>query len=271
MRAAALVLAAALAVPAAASAGLRPGDSPPICAADAFTDVVGTPADDTLISSNRAERVYGLRGEDRILGSRTRATCLFGGAGHDALNLNAGGGVAWGEEGGDIIYGSTLGDVVDGGPATDLVGSGAGDDRISVRDGTAEIVNCGDGGDIVRADRADVLIACESVTATGRPGNALAPRPRVTDIGGTVRARFTAPRRGTYRVLYVTVADGRNCSGGPSELAAYPQVARRERVPIVLERPERGWCEGISRAVVVRDPADGRPPAPVARIQFRVL
>lgn len=266
-----MVIAAALAVPATAAAGLQPGAPPMICAADAFTDVVGTPGDDTLISPNRAERVYGLRGADRMLGSRTRATCLFGGAGHDALNLNAGGGVAWGEEGRDTIYGSALGDVVDGGPAVDLVGSGAGPDKISVRDGAAEIVNCGDGDDIVRADRADVLIACESVTATGRPGNALVARPRVTDIGGTVRARFTAPRGGTYRVLYVTPADGRNCSGGPSQLAAYPRLARRQRVRIVLRRPERGWCEGISRAVVAHDPEDGRPLAPVARIQFRVL
>ena len=270
-RLAVLASAAAVAAPATALAGTQPGSPPLICSGSAFTDVVGTAAGDEIASANRAERVYGLRGDDRLLGSRTRATCLFGGLGDDFLNLNAGGGVAWGEEGRDIVFGSRLGDVVDGGTAIDGLVTGDGPDKISARDGLGELIACGDGDDIVRGDRADVYMDCESVTATGRALPALTPQPRVTDIGGTVRARFTAPRAGDYRVLYVTTAQGRNCSGGPFEVAAHPGLRRGQRIRLVMRRPQRGWCEGTSRFSVVRDPGYGLPLAPVARVVFQVL
>jgi hypothetical protein len=271
MRRALPLVLAALAAPAAAHAAVEPGRPPAICAGSAFADRIGTDGPDELSSPNRAERVYGLFGNDRMLGSGTRATCLFGGAGDDLLNLNAGGGVAWGEEGRDTVYGSQLGDVVDGGRDRDAMLTGAGPDKITSRDRLAEVVHCGDGEDIVRGDAADLYIGCESVTATGTGTRALRARPAVTDIGGTVRARFTAPRAGDYVVVYVTPAEGRNCSGGPFPLAALPGLRGGQRAGIVLERPERGWCEGISRAAVVRDPGGGLPGEPVARIRFRVL
>lgn len=269
-RAALLAVVVLAALPAWASAATRPGSPPAICAGGAFSDRVGTPRADQLFSGGAAERIYGLGGPDWMTGSSTRATCLFGGAGDDFLNLNAGGGVAWGEEGRDTVYGSRLGDVADGGPGVDLFGTGPGPDKLTTRDGRPELVNCGDGEDIVRGDRADVFISCEAVTATGPPLTRLKVRPRVTDIGGTVRARLRLPARGTFHAVYVTPPEARNCSGGPSVLATVTGPKGRN-VRLVLHRPERGWCEGRSQVAVVRDAGQGLPGAPVARFAFRVL
>jgi hypothetical protein len=271
MRLAVLAAAALLGAPAAAWAGAQPGSPPPICAGDAFADIVGTGAGDRIEAPGPAARIYGLGGPDELIGSRTRATCLFGGPGDDYLNLNAGGGVARGEDGRDVLFGSIVRDIVAGGPGVDGAASGAGDDTLTFRDGIPELVDCGVGDDIVKSDRADVLVGCESVTAAGPAGLTLKPAPRVTDIGGTVRARMTLPAAGTYRVLYVTPADGRRCSGGPLELASLTGARRGRRVRLVLRRPELGWCEGTSRVAVVRDPGGGLPVEPVARLAFRVL
>jgi len=281
MRADRLAAAAALAL-AAPSAALaappaEPGNPPLICASDAFADQVGTPGDDTLAAPDRATRLYGLAGDDGLTGSRTRAACLFGGPDDDRLELNTGGGVAWGETGRDTVLGSPLGDVIDGGRGVDGVAAGDGDDKITVRDGRPEMVDCGNGADIVKGDRIDVLIGCESVSIAGREARRLDAYPSRTRATGMVRVRLRVPRsagEGAYRLIYVTGALGRPCGGGPREITRFPaqgqRVRRGQHVTIGLPSPELGWCEGTARVVVVRYPRRALPGRPVARFSFSV-
>lgn len=273
MRRLAIVL--ALAFPAGAAAAADPANPPAICSGDAFTDQIGTPGDDRLVSAGPPQRLYGLGGYDRLYGSRTRATCLFGGADNDILDLGAGGGVAYGETGRDFVIGSALGDILDGGKDSDAISAGAGDDKIMARDGSPEIVDCGDGADVVTADRVDVLVGCEAVTVSGPDALRLTPRPKRVDRAGFPRVRFTIPKAGgpgTYRMLYVT--GGEECGRAPVEIARFPapgdRVRKGQRVKVGARRPELGWCPGTARVAVVRDPGLNLPLVPVARFTFTV-
>jgi hypothetical protein len=141
-----------------------------------------------------------------------------------------------------------------------------------VRDGTPELVSCGDGDDIVKADRIDILVGCESVNITGRSAPRLEPQPRSVGRRGRLSVRMVVPRTaraGAYRVIYVTTSDGRDCQGGPLELSRLGAVRRGEHVRIVL-RQRGDWCPGSGKAVVVRYPPDGLPPVGVARLSFSV-
>ncbi len=246
-----------------------PGTPPRLCAGEAFVDIVGTPERDTLRAFSRATRVWGLGANDLLVGSASRAACLLGGRGHDVLGLNTGGGVAFGGPGRDAILGSELGDVIRPGEGADGLDAGGGDDKISVRDGNPEVVVCGAGDDIVKGDRTDVLLGCESLNVAGRGAPRLAPRPPTAGADAVVRVGLTAPRAGTYRVMYLTPAGGRGCSGGPvvvSEVSA----ARGAELRLALRPPAGGWCPGRGRAAVLRYPPSALPPVGVARVSFRV-
>jgi hypothetical protein len=254
-----------------ASALAAPPQTPPrLCAGDAFGDLVGTRGDDQLQAPPRATRVWGLEGADGLIGSTSRAACLLGGPGRDLLALNRGGGLAYGNQGRDTITGSDLGDVIEAGYDTDGVAAGAGDDRIGARDGSAEVVDCGPGLDTVKADRRDVLIACESVDVTGPSALRLSPSPSETSSRGLVRVRMTVPRgagEGAYRMLAVT-----DCGRGVSEVARFPapgaRVQRGQHVKIGLHHPDGGWCRGRTRVAVVRSPGQDLPLVGVARLSF---
>lgn len=274
MRRALLIAGAALAAAAPAVAQdtdyVAPSKPPRICAGKAFADLVGTPRADRLRAYPRATRVWGLSGDDQLIGSRNRASCLLGGVGDDRLGLIAGGGVAFGNEGRDFITGSNLGDIIDPGRDADGVLSGGGDDKLSVRDRLPEVVACGDGDDIVKADRIDVLIGCESVDVVGRSALRLRPRPSTVGRRGPVRIRVVPPRSGDYRVLYVTTSEGRPCGGGPVQVAHPDRLRRDEPTSVRLRPPGRGWCPGSGKAVVLRYPAPDLPPVGVARLTFTV-
>jgi hypothetical protein len=64
----------------------------------------------------------------------------------------------------DVVDGGGGNDTIDPGAGADVVRGGPGNDAISVRDGVADSVDCGDGTDAVTADRADVLTGCENVS-----------------------------------------------------------------------------------------------------------
>ena len=64
----------------------------------------------------------------------------------------------------DFLDGGNGNDTLDPGAGPDTVWGGAGNDSVSARDGSADLVDCGDGSDTVVADRADVLSGCESVS-----------------------------------------------------------------------------------------------------------
>lgn len=100
------------------------------------------------------ERVLGSGGNDRLVGS--------GGA--DELNGGYGVDTILGGGGNDYLSGGADGDRIDGGGGKDSVYGDTsscclnnGNDTITVRDGTRDAVNCGGGGDVVKADRADIV------------------------------------------------------------------------------------------------------------------
>ena len=91
--------------------------------------------------SGCVERVIGSRWDDQIAGDANRQVIL-GGAGLDVIRGFAGSDVLAGQDGDDTIYS---------------------------RDNSVDIVNCGPGGDTVRADRTDVVAPnCENVRRAPR-------------------------------------------------------------------------------------------------------
>lgn len=86
------------------------------------------------------ERVIGTSGADRITGDG-RGQEILGGDGNDTL---------------------------DGGGGPDVISAQGGDDTVNSRDGSVDIVLCGDGADTVTADRIDVVSrTCETVRRGG--------------------------------------------------------------------------------------------------------
>ena len=304
------VLSCCLAVLAAVPASAyEPGSAPGVCASAYFTDVLGSEQPNGLSAGPKAQRLWGLAGVDVLRGSAERASCLFGGGGDDDIALGGAGGAAWGEGGDDLLAGSPRddvlyggagndrvegsdgGDLVDGGDGHDALDGGAGndaidgdggidtvvggdgDDLIDLRDGNPEVAVCGPGTDIVIADRVDALIGCEKANVAGKATplrlKTLPSRAGARDV---VRIAFRAPvaaAEGRYRVLLVSGARGAGCDAGPVELTKLREVRRGQRVRVGLRPPEGGWCSGVRRAIVVVGAA-GRPPVPVARIEFRV-
>ena len=89
-----------------------------------------------------AARLYGDGGSNRVVGT-VGGDRISGGAGRDRLLGGAGE------------------DCLDGGPGRDLLSGGPGDDTIRSRDGSTDVVDCGEGEDIVIADAKDTLRSCE--------------------------------------------------------------------------------------------------------------
>ncbi len=98
-------------------------------------DFRGTDGPNTIIGTKNADRIDALAGDDN----------LFGGGGNDRLI---------GNRGDDDIY---------AGVAADAVNAGRGDDYIDVQgDDTRDVVRCGSGRDVVRANPQDALAGdCE--------------------------------------------------------------------------------------------------------------
>lgn len=98
-------------------------------------------ADDYGGFDNAGDVIHGRGGNDELRGY-TGEDCMYGGRGNDHLA---------GMNGSDLIV---------GGPGHDDIGGGNGNDRILVRDGAADVVRCGSGHDVVKADSFDRLIGC---------------------------------------------------------------------------------------------------------------
>jgi Ca2+-binding RTX toxin-like protein len=67
-----------------------------------------------------------------------------------------------GTAGDDVIRGLEGNDVIGAAGGRDLIDAGAGNDVIRTREGTRDVVRCGDGSDRVYSDRTDVLYNCEA-------------------------------------------------------------------------------------------------------------
>ena len=293
-----VLLLCALALPAAARGGYKPGDSPKSCQSPLFHDVVGTAGDDVLTAGSQPERLYGLLGSDRLTGGAVRAACLFGGRDPDVLRLGAAGGIALGEDGPDVIYGSDKDDAVSGGTGPDYLSgalgrdvlrgddgrdyydAGPGDDAVFARDDRAEIVACGSGVDTVAADSDDALIGCENVRRSGDEGLALRKaHPKLGGARTTFRLRFRAPASGRHG-LYVAI--GNRCDKSPPAIvtqipAPGERVRRGQQVRVGLRAPKGGWCEGERDIVMGQVPPcrqwkclTGLPPHPLFRVRVKV-
>ena len=123
-----------------------------------FSEIYGTPGDDTLIGS-----------DSNLPGPHGWSEYLAGSGGDDTIR---GGG------GPDLLSGGPGADTLEGGPGEDTIEGGAGADLIEARDGAVDTVSCGDDLDASTADAVDSVAAdCETVSRPAPPIPAPGPVP----------------------------------------------------------------------------------------------
>jgi Ca2+-binding RTX toxin-like protein len=116
------------------------------------TDILtGSPAGDLIIGRQDGDVLFGLGGPDCIRGERG-GDIIDGGDGDDLVDGGSGDDEIKGGDGDDRLYGRR---------GLNRYNGGAGSDRIYSRNGRSEIVECGAGIDLVKADRTDRLRRCE--------------------------------------------------------------------------------------------------------------
>jgi hypothetical protein len=187
----------------------------------AETNLIGADGDDKLVGGPGADQLFGDDGDDELDGG-AGPDQISGGDGKDTVtyenrsspvtvsldglpgdgeaneNDNVAGNI-------EIVVGGTVADTIlgdgdantlDGGPGEDLLVGNDGHDRLEggdapdlvrARDGNADNVTCGDGGDLAVVDRRDTVRGCETVDRGGR-------RRLVVGISALVRA--TQPQFG---------------------------------------------------------------------------
>jgi Ca2+-binding RTX toxin-like protein len=104
----------------------------------------GTDMDDRLLGSPRNDRIYAGAGDDKARG----------GEGDDFIKDESGDDEVYGQEGNDRIKGNVGEDAVFGGPGDDKVRGGS---HGKPNDGAKDILDCGQGTDIVYFTEADVV------------------------------------------------------------------------------------------------------------------
>lgn len=115
------------------AATVKIGANPGGCSA---RTIVGDERRNVLRGTRKADSIFGLGGNDRLIG-RGGGDCLFGGAGNDRHV---------------------------GGPGRDYMDGEDGNDRFFARDGRRDTIKCGSGRDLVVADRIDRVSGnCERV------------------------------------------------------------------------------------------------------------
>jgi 3',5'-cyclic AMP phosphodiesterase CpdA len=117
----------------------------------------GTRRGDKLTGTQRDDVILGLRGPDRIRGLAGN-DCLRGAKGNDRI---------FGGLDNDLIKAGAGRDRIKPGAGEDAVRAGRGADWVNVRDGERDVVKCGPGRDVARADAIDVLKRCERVARRG--------------------------------------------------------------------------------------------------------
>lgn len=217
-------------------------------------DVInGTPGDDTIFGLGGNDVINGGAGNDDIDGGGG-ADDIHGGPGIDAVlygdrtgpvrvtldnvtndgqgaddNVHSDVEQIYGGMAGDQLIGDAQANLIDGGPGSDTIDGGGGADRlyggpgndtINSFDGTADVVNCGPGTDVVTADRDDVVIGCER----RRPP----PRVRsIVDFNFTFRGAVTTVDRLTVRSIPTGGAVVVACRGGGCPFATKATKLRR--------------------------------------------
>jgi hypothetical protein len=122
----------------------------------------GMGRNDVLVGGLEADRLFGAGGADRLLGG-PGPDILQGAGGVDRLEGGAGVDVLLGGANDDVLAGGPGNDTLTGGPGRDRMAGGPDDDVLNALDGVREVVDCGEGIDLARADANDRLIGCERV------------------------------------------------------------------------------------------------------------
>jgi hypothetical protein len=105
----------------------------------------------TFTGSNHADDYGGFHDGGDVIHGRGGRDELRGYGGEDCM---------YGGRGNDHLAGMDDSDLIVGGPGRDDIGAGEGDDVVRVRDGSPDVVRCGGGRDVVKADRIDRLFGC---------------------------------------------------------------------------------------------------------------
>lgn len=95
------------------------------------------------------------------------ATRLYGDGGANRVVGTVGGDRIGGGPGRDKLIGGGGRDCLDGGPGRDRLNGGPGDDVLRARDGSADVVDCGEGDDFAIVDAKDTVRSCERTTEAG--------------------------------------------------------------------------------------------------------
>jgi len=122
----------------------------------------GDGADVTLSGDDGNDDVTGGPGADGLFGGAGR-DFLKGGAQPDSLSGGDSADRLSGGDGADRLFGGAGNDVLTGGPGRNRYFGEGGRDRIEAANGLREVVDCGPGRDLVRADRSDRLRNCERI------------------------------------------------------------------------------------------------------------
>ena len=130
--------------------------------------IVGTPGNDTLTGTPGDDIIFGRAGNDNISGLAGNDR-LDGGKGDDTVSGGDGNDRLKGGKGADTLNGDAGNDRLKGGKGADTLDGGAGDDRIDGRgDGrTADKVTCGEGNDVAKLDKNDVITDATAANPKG--------------------------------------------------------------------------------------------------------
>ena len=113
---------------------------------------------DRLHGGDGNDTINGNSGRDLISGGKGDDTST-GGAGNDLIFANLGADKSFGGDGNDELWALARGDVTaPGDPMATRSPAATGNDTFRVRDGEADMIDCGDGSDVVLRRPVDVIV-----------------------------------------------------------------------------------------------------------------
>ena len=125
--------------------------TPPECAGMVFDKIIeGTPGDDVLYGTNKADLILGFSGNDKLYGGNGD-DCLVGGPGDDQLD---------GGNGRDVLIGGAGKDSFDAGNGKDALYGGPDDDTL-LGHHAPDLLDGGDGVDTCTGEPTGGVVNCE--------------------------------------------------------------------------------------------------------------
>jgi Ca2+-binding RTX toxin-like protein len=188
--------------------------------ADGADELNGGTGDDVLLGGPGNDRLDGGLGADRISGEDgrdtvsyedrgSRVSVTFDGVANDGerdekdnvlsdVEIVLGGAVAdrlVGNDQTNVLDAGSGDDYVDGGRGRDSLDGGTGIDVLRARDGSRDLVSCGEGADLAIVDRRDTVRDCNYVDRGRRRRPPLGRAARVEPMRGTVRLQLPGASR----------------------------------------------------------------------------